>query len=141
MGWEWRAPLGDGRSARVCLEVGDASTSSPPRAGIDLSWRHYAASAGPGYILLGDAAATLDPASSHGVLRGLMSGMLCAHLIHRQAHAGLSTAALIAKYRHWMSEQFRYDVRELRAHYCCHPSVRVADLFTATKCEMPQDRQ
>src|SRR5262249_18578442 len=44
-GWEWRAPLGDGRLAWLSLRVHDDSIAPVPVSGTDLSWRRYAASA------------------------------------------------------------------------------------------------
>src|SRR2546430_1169533 len=49
--------------------------------GADVTWRHVRAAAGPGYFLTGDAAAVLDPAASHGVLRALMTGIAAGHAI------------------------------------------------------------
>jgi flavin-dependent dehydrogenase len=48
--------------------------------GADVTWRLANEPAGPGWFIAGDAAALLDPASSHGVLRAIMSGMMAAHL-------------------------------------------------------------
>jgi flavin-dependent dehydrogenase len=51
------------------------------RRGADVTWRIISPAAGPGFFLVGDAVAVLDPASSHGVLKALMTGMMAAHLI------------------------------------------------------------
>jgi flavin-dependent dehydrogenase len=73
--------------------------------------------AGPGYICVGDAAAVLDPAASHGVLKAIMSGMMAAHVILR-AHAGEATpAAATAAYSAWLQEWFQADIAELRRFY------------------------
>ncbi|MBJ8205870.1 FAD-dependent oxidoreductase, partial [Bacillus cereus] len=47
--------------------------------GADVTWRAISQPGGAGYFLVGDAAAVLDPASSHGVLKAIMSGMMAAH--------------------------------------------------------------
>jgi hypothetical protein len=49
------------------------------RRGIDVSSSIANPTAGPGYFLAGDAASIVDPLSSHGILKALMSGMKAAH--------------------------------------------------------------
>jgi flavin-dependent dehydrogenase len=70
----------------------------------DVTWTRAERLAGPGWFLLGDAAVTLDPASSHGVLRALMSGIMAAHCIPNAS--GL--------YEGWLLEWFHHDVSKLR---------------------------
>ena len=43
------------------------------------TWRMAERMAGAGWFIVGDAAATLDPTSSHGVLKALLSGMTAGH--------------------------------------------------------------
>src|SRR5262249_43132228 len=61
-----------------------------PTRGADVTWRMPSCPAGLGYFLAGDAAAVLDPASSHGVLKALMTGMMAGHIIVRRARRELS---------------------------------------------------
>jgi flavin-dependent dehydrogenase len=49
--------------------------------GADVTWRALVRPSGIGYYVIGDAAAVLDPACSHGLLKALMSGMLTARCI------------------------------------------------------------
>jgi hypothetical protein len=120
-GWNWEAPLGSGRVAWVKLRApGEALQSSGSATGF--AWRLHGASAGPGYFLLGDAAQTLDPASSHGVLRALMSGILAAHLLASCRQQRLSEAAAQEAYRDWVREQFERDAAALAELYARHPS-------------------
>lgn len=126
-GWDWHASLGDGRTAWVSLSVAGRGAGT----GTDVSWRIHRASAGPGYFLLGDAAATLDPLSSHGVLRALMSGMLCAHRIAAVRRGAVMEQEAAASFRDWTGAQFDHDVTALRAIYQRHPAPAVADLFGA----------
>ncbi|MDQ3622269.1 MAG: hypothetical protein M3463_07250 [Verrucomicrobiota bacterium] len=134
LGWEWRAPLGPSRCAWARLRL--LSTSAPePRgdlaapsalppssdAGIDLSWRLIPACAGPGYFLLGDAAATLDPSSSHGVLRALMSGILAGHLLAVLGCGRAGASEVMAAFRDWTHGQFTHDTAALRALWQRHP--------------------
>ncbi len=93
-------------------------------AGADVAWRALDVPAGPGYYAVGDAAAVVDPASSHGVLRGLFSGLLAGRLIadtcldHHDQDRGASA------YRAWALDWFEGDVARLVALYrdSAHPS-------------------
>ena len=126
-GWDWLAPLGQGHAAWVSLTV--AARGGAMAAGTDVSWRIHRASAGPGYFLLGDAAATLDPLSSHGVLRAFMSGILCAHRIAANRFHGVSAAEVAGDFASWTNGQFDHDVEALRALYRRHPAPAVAQAF------------
>ena len=121
-GWDWHAPLGDNRSAWVELRIGESGRVPP--AGIDLTWQLRPECAGPGFFLLGDAAATLDPSSSHGVLRSLMSGILVGHLVEGCHRSGVEEACVIDAYRAWLCAQFEHDERRLRQHYADSPAGR-----------------
>lgn len=133
-GWNWFAPLGARRSAWVDLRlpsIGHAANSGGeagarrPENGIDMRWRLLPECAGTGYFVLGDAAATLDPSSSHGVLRALMSGMLTSHLLSGVNGGSLASAAATAAYRDWMLAQFTHDTAALRKLWQRHPSAKI----------------
>ena len=83
----------------------------------DVTWRAVAPMAGPGYFLVGDAAAVLDPCSSHGVLKAMMSGMLAARLAAQvtSGQVGRDRAAQI--YSHWLGRWFEHDVQKLHGLY------------------------
>lgn len=138
-GWTWTARVRPGlyQWTRLTLddrEVSEASGAAElapnwlptelrglrPRGaarGADVTWRAVESPAGAGYFLCGDAAAVLDPASSHGVLKALMSGMMAAHQIAlvRSGRAGEREAA--ARYTAWLREWFAHDVTRLRELY------------------------
>ena len=120
-GWDWQAPLGHKRVAWVKLRIGDENTCL---AGIDLAWQLRPQCAGPGFFLLGDAAATLDPSSSHGVIRAMMSGILACHLVSSYRHTGGTESSIIEAYRAWIREQFEHDERRMRQHYADSPAGR-----------------
>lgn len=132
-GWTWVAPLGGGRAAHVALVVGGLDDASVRQAGTDVTWRIHPDCVGPGYFLLGDAAAILDPLSSHGVLRAMMSGMLCGHLVSANLHQKLSAADATGHYMSWLTQQFDADVTALTAFYRRHPSRTLANLFTSAR--------
>ena len=83
----------------------------------NVTWRIVNDLAGPGYFLIGDAATVLDPASSHGVLKALMSGMMAGHLISHHLRRNQSTHAVIQSYRQWVGDWFNHDVNKLKALY------------------------
>ncbi len=114
-GWDWQAPVDDDTVAWAELRIGSAARPRPP--GIDFTWKHRPASAGPGYFLLGDAASVLDPSSSHGVLRAVMTGVLCGYLASRSRRGDLTESEVLNLYRSWVSEQFSSDVASLRELY------------------------
>lgn len=92
-------------------------TPDGPVCGADATWQVADEPAGRGYYLAGDAAAVLDPASSHGVLKALMSGMYAGHLIaqHRLGRIGAEAAAGL--YRSWLREWFDRDADRLEGFY------------------------
>src|SRR5215207_289331 len=129
-GWSWSACIAPGRYhwTRLSLSEDDPLRDRPPRAfaqltpvsrtrGANVTWRIVSQPAGPGYVCVGDAAAVLDPASSHGVLKGLMSGMMAVHVIAQAESGTASITAATEAYSAWLREWFRADTRELRRMY------------------------
>jgi flavin-dependent dehydrogenase len=70
---------------------------------------------------VGDAAAVLDPASSHGVLKGIMSGMKAAHAIIRITKDHFPNKVAFKNYNEWIAEWFLYDTHKLRKFYSQRP--------------------
>ena len=129
-GWTWMARVRPGlyQWTRLSLDSNRHTSPSAPRPlrnlspkervkGSDVTWRLVPACAGPGYFVVGDAAAILDPASSHGVLRALMSGMMAAHLIGLVHQAGTREEIAIECYRGWLAKGFLDDVKRLKDLY------------------------
>ena len=83
----------------------------------EVTWRLAERAAGPGWFLAGDAALTLDPASSHGVLRALMSGMMAAHLCAQVCHDGLAEESAADAYASWLRAWFEHDAEKLGSFY------------------------
>lgn len=94
-----------------------------PSRGADVTWRIAKSLAGPGYFLAGDSAAVLDPSSSHGVLRAIMSGMMAAHLAVRHLCYGADAGDCAAAYQDWLMSWFQHDVEAMSSTY------RKANLF------------
>lgn len=89
--------------------------------GADVTWRIQVPVCAPGFYLAGDAAYLLDPASSHGVLKALMSGILAAHAIVGERTNPQAAAEIRGRYQEWMRQGFVRDMRAMRAFYQAHP--------------------
>lgn len=116
-GWSWQAPIGENQLAWSELLIGNAPVGIYHPQGIDVTWSIRIRCAGPGYILLGDAAAMLDPSSSHGVLRAIMSGLMAGHLLAGTLNGDILEKNVIEIYPAWLHEIFYHDVVELRQQY------------------------
>nr|WP_314485456.1 NAD(P)/FAD-dependent oxidoreductase [uncultured Pseudomonas sp.] len=92
-----------------------------PVRGAEVSWRLSGAPMGHGYIQVGDAAATLDPASSHGVLKALMSGMQAAQAIADCLAWPHGEHVVHQHFKTWLHNQFHADIDALRQFYRVHP--------------------
>lgn len=89
--------------------------------GADMSWRRVTAAAGLGYYIVGDASGVIDPASFHGILRGLMSGIMAAHSILQITYNRVRERSAAVLYNEWFSQWFLHDVIKLRKLYMRHP--------------------
>lgn len=107
-----------------------------PMRAANVTWRMVTATAGEGYFLVGDAGALLDPAASHGVLRGIMSGMMSAYLLCKIVGGSLSEQEAVQEYRQWLAGWFETDVGRLRAMYARLPGCAWAH----TGFQMPFQR-
>jgi flavin-dependent dehydrogenase len=88
-----------------------------PARSADVTWRMVKTVAGPGYFLAGDAAVVLDPSSSHGVLRAIMSGVMAAHLVVRHLCDGVDALVSASTYQEWLTSWFQHDVEEMSHAY------------------------
>ncbi len=88
-----------------------------PSRGADVTWRLAEEAAGPGWFMVGDAAAMLDPTSSHGVMKAIMTGMMAGHLIAAVLGGGTPAEATAAAYRQWLAEWFSADAANLARFY------------------------
>ncbi|HLL77544.1 MAG TPA: FAD-dependent oxidoreductase [Pyrinomonadaceae bacterium] len=133
-GWTWTARVRPRLYGWARLSWRDArqSDAGPPEElrgliphgpvrAADVTWRMVSEPAGPGYFLAGDAAALLDPASSHGVLKGIMSGMMAAHLCAAVIVDGASEQQASREYRRWLADWFEADAARLRELYARLP--------------------
>lgn len=128
-GWTWTARVGDGVYCwtRLALSEGSRGDDAVPAEldglaargrvrSADVGWRALRHAAGPGWLAAGDAALVLDPASSHGVLRGLLSGLHAARLV-RGVLAGGDERRLRWSYCDLVTSWFEHDVAALTELY------------------------
>jgi flavin-dependent dehydrogenase len=134
-GWKWTARITERRRAWVHLDLKALpqnpscraptnqikaliSPQSMERSGArNVSWRIARPCAGPGYFLVGDAAWILDPASSHGVLFAMMSGMAAARTIKNALSSSANESLGIADYSTWTERWFCRDASALISLY------------------------
>jgi hypothetical protein len=129
-GWTWAARVKPHifQWTRVCFNRAADKTSLVPGLfrqlnprhqvrGADVTWRIVLESAGPGYFLAGDAATVLDPLSSHGVLKSLMTGIMIGHVIRRLLMGYFTEKDAIQGYRDWIRGWFNSDIQKLTQFY------------------------
>jgi len=128
-GWTWMAKVGPDLYHWTMLSLSASDTSNGglpamlagldpvgPRQRSDVSWRRVDQCAGPGFFIAGDAAFVIDPASSHGVLRALMSGIRAASYIG-QILSGEAESVCIGEYRQWLHMWYHSETSQLRQVY------------------------
>jgi flavin-dependent dehydrogenase len=129
-GWIWTARVGSGLYAwtRFTLHDEEIPADWLPSAlhdlqpwgktrRADVTWRIVTLAAGLGYYLVGDAAAVLDPASSHGMLKAIMSGMMAAQTIVQIVQHQLDETQAAYAYNRWVYDWFEHNERRLRELY------------------------
>ncbi|MBD1584650.1 NAD(P)/FAD-dependent oxidoreductase [Pseudoalteromonas sp. S16_S37] len=85
--------------------------------GADVSWRKAKMLASNSYYVVGDAAFVLDPASSHGVLKAVMSGIYAANLVTQVVHHRLPRQSAAPIYNDWLTTWFLEDAQKLKSFY------------------------
>ncbi len=128
-GWVWQAQIAEPKIAWVGLTLWQATPRDfkprdldglpdlGQRHGADVTWTLVEHPAGPGYFIAGDAAAHLDPSSSHGVLRALLSGIMAAHLASSHLAGRISDENSSRAYCEWLVDGWEQDSNALSALY------------------------
>ena len=128
-GWTWTARVGPGVYSWTRVDfAGPTGASWRPGEfrglvdrgsshGADVTWRLAVPAAGPAWFLVGDAAATLDPTSSHGVQRAIMSGMMAAHLAAPVLRGDIAADEAASAYTSWLADWFETDAAHLSDFY------------------------
>ena len=88
-----------------------------PSRGADVTWRMAERAADAGWFMVGDAAAILDPTSSHGVLKAIVSGIMAGHLIAAVIKGMAPANEAAAAYRQWLAGWFAADAERMSQFY------------------------
>jgi flavin-dependent dehydrogenase len=80
-------------------------------------WTSFLPLANAGYFFVGDAAAILEPSSSHGVLKALMCGIQASHLAAAIKCGRAPHGIAAAHYTYWVHDMFDHDVVQLEKYY------------------------
>jgi flavin-dependent dehydrogenase len=134
--WSWIAQVDEGLCAWVRVNFGleRAERLRPPsqlvsfkqltrERGADVTWRIVARRGGDGFLYVGDAGAVLDPSSSHGVVRALLTGIVAAQHAVRVIRLGECDRAEAAKFERWTRAMFLRDAQAL--HHLRQSAVSV----------------
>jgi len=115
-GYLWTAPVTQEETAWTQLKFLSDSARAKGKCR-DVTWTLVIPSAGPGYFLTGDAASTLDPALSRGVLNAMMSGMVAGRAIADVICGRGDTRSRLTGYSAWIRDTFCQDAEALLAMY------------------------
>lgn len=129
-GWTWTARVRPGLYNWTRLNVEDNSIDrnfTPKEFGslhpvgrvksADVTWRLVPECAGDGYFMCGDAAAVLDPTSSHGVVKAIMSGAHAADMIVQIIQRGGVARDAALSFRQLFSTWFEQDIARLKEQH------------------------
>lgn len=128
-GWTWTAKIRDGlyQWTRVGFREVAEDDWLPPEftgmtplsrtRGADVTWRIARDIAGENWFMAGDAATTLDPTSSRGVLKSIMTGMMCGHLADAGIRGKMTPFQAASVYQDWLRDWFDKDVAQMKQFY------------------------
>ena len=126
---DWSEPGTNGEAPSPLVpEMFEGCPSRESPRGADVTWRCAERMAGEGHFLLGDAAMVLDPASSQGVLRALLSGAIAAEFAARTLRGEAQERDLALSYDRGMKMRFhdaRLGLRRLYREHA-HPPEWIA---------------
>jgi flavin-dependent dehydrogenase len=127
-GWTWSARVRPMTYQWTSIRFNDRAIGTVPdelsglaelgaERGADVTWRMAERTAASTWFMVGDASAVVDPTSSHGVLKALLSGMTAAHLIAARIMGKAPAEEIAAAYHDWTKARFSIDVSHLRSFY------------------------
>jgi flavin-dependent dehydrogenase len=117
--YQWTCVAADGfrpHSSWVPVDLRGLTPVGPAK-GADVTWRMAAQLAHSAWFIVGDAACLLDPLSSKGVLRAMMSGIATGHLIANVLNGQIAAEAAANVYQCWLSDWFVREALRLAAFY------------------------
>jgi flavin-dependent dehydrogenase len=128
-GWQWIARIATNRFQWISVSW---ARNLPPHSipkemkmlrpisrvrGADVTWRILRTAAAPDFFAVGDAASVLDPASSHGILKALSSGVMAAHCMKQILTGQKRDTEMAAFYDAWVQRSFANDARRMSQIY------------------------
>lgn len=128
-GWTWTARIRDGLYQWTRVGFNDVAkddwlpaeflgmTPLSRTRGADVTWRVAERLAGPHWFMAGDAAATLDPTSSRGVLKSILTGIMSGHLADAVIRNKMTSLQAASSYNRWLLDWFNNDVVQLKKLY------------------------
>jgi flavin-dependent dehydrogenase len=131
--WSWITPALCGEQYWTRLALSSQCTLAPPpelphaptaRRGYDVRWRLREAIVHRGVAMVGDSASVLDPATGHGVLEALYSGVQCARMLLDCARDPERQALYETLYHCWAEDRFYSRLDTLRMHYAAFSWAR-----------------
>jgi flavin-dependent dehydrogenase len=85
--------------------------------GSDVTWRLVTNAAGAGYFMVGDAAFVLDPLSSHGVIKAILSGIRVGNFIVQILNKQITEETALIDYQMWLNHWYNEDVKRMKQFY------------------------
>ena len=67
--------------------------------------------------MVGDAAFVLDPLSSHGVIKAILSGIRVGNLIVQVLNKRITEESALSDYQTWLNHWFDQDVKRMKQFY------------------------
>jgi len=128
-GWTWTARIRDGLYQWTRIDFTDVARDDwlpeefrgmkplSRTRGADVTWRIAERLSGPNWFMAGDAAATLDPTSSRGVLKSILTGIMSGHLADAAIRGKLEPHQAASSYHHWLLDWFNKDVSQMEEFY------------------------
>ena len=128
-GWTWTARIRDGLYQWTRVGFNDMAkddwlpaeflgmTPFSRTRGADVTWRVAERLAGPNWFMAGDAAATLDPTSSRGVLKSILTGIMSGHLADAVIRNKMTPLQAASSYNQWLLDWFNKDVAQMKQFY------------------------
>jgi flavin-dependent dehydrogenase len=126
-GWEWTARVRENLYQWIALRYARSKSRFPRiparfeglravgrTCGADVTWTLIDNCASSVHFLVGDAAAVLDPSSSHGILRAISSGILAANCIGLMLCNSSARDRQVDRYRLWQRKWFLHDVNIMK---------------------------
>lgn len=130
-GWTWLAPHLDDRCTWTRLSITHQEKLMPPTEldgctqlgnihSANMQWRMFRPACTEGLLLIGDAAAIIDPAAGQGILNALWSGIYAGKTVVSCMRNAPYESFYLAAFDQWSVERYRERVESLRKLYALH---------------------